>query len=49
MQFYLYIDEAHSIGALGERGGGVCDFYGKDSPSNQQSVASRVLTHCYQL
>lgn len=34
MQFYLYIDEAHSIGALGERGGGVCDFYGKDSISN---------------
>lgn len=27
-QFYLYVDEAHSIGALGENGGGVCDFYG---------------------
>ncbi|KAI9016413.1 pyridoxal phosphate-dependent transferase [Phycomyces nitens] len=27
-KFYLYIDEAHSIGALGENGGGVCDFYG---------------------
>lgn len=26
--FYLYVDEAHSIGALGENGGGVCDFYG---------------------
>lgn len=23
------MDEAHSIGALGEHGGGVCDFYGK--------------------
>lgn len=22
------MDEAHSIGALGENGGGVCDFYG---------------------
>ncbi|KAI8883450.1 PLP-dependent transferase [Backusella circina FSU 941] len=30
-KFYLYIDEAHSIGALGENGGGVCDFYGIDS------------------
>ncbi|KAI8971449.1 pyridoxal phosphate-dependent transferase [Mycotypha africana] len=27
-KFYLYVDEAHSIGALGESGGGVCDFYG---------------------
>lgn len=29
-KFYLYVDEAHSIGALGEHGGGVCDFYGID-------------------
>ncbi|KAF1798681.1 pyridoxal phosphate-dependent transferase [Mucor lusitanicus] len=29
-KFYLYVDEAHSIGALGENGGGVCDFYGID-------------------
>lgn len=27
-KFYLFIDEAHSIGALGRRGRGVCDFYG---------------------
>lgn len=27
-KFYLFIDEAHSIGALGHRGRGVCDFYG---------------------
>eukprot|EP00158_Paraphelidium_tribonemae_P007255 Partr_v1_DN28169_c1_g1_i1_m54952 putative Serine palmitoyl-transferase len=26
--FYLYVDEAHSIGALGSRGGGVCDYFG---------------------
>ncbi|ORZ24554.1 pyridoxal phosphate-dependent transferase [Absidia repens] len=32
-KFYLYVDEAHSIGALGENGGGVCDFYGVD-PNN---------------
>ncbi|KAK9728812.1 serine palmitoyltransferase component [Basidiobolus ranarum] len=29
-KFYLYIDEAHSIGALGARGRGVCDFWGID-------------------
>jgi len=29
-KFYLYVDEAHSIGALGPRGKGVCDYYGLD-------------------
>jgi serine palmitoyltransferase len=29
-KFYLFIDEAHSIGALGPHGKGVCDFYGVD-------------------
>lgn len=29
---YLYVDEAHSIGALGPRGRGVCDYFGV-SPS----------------
>lgn len=27
-RFYLFLDEAHSIGALGSRGRGVCDHYG---------------------
>lgn len=27
---YLYLDEAHSIGALGTRGGGVVDYFGLD-------------------
>ncbi|CDQ72138.1 unnamed protein product [Oncorhynchus mykiss] len=27
---YLYLDEAHSIGALGPRGGGVVDYFGLD-------------------
>lgn len=27
---YLYIDEAHSIGAVGPRGRGVCDYFGVD-------------------
>ena len=29
-QAYLYLDEAHSIGALGPRGRGVVDYYGLD-------------------
>lgn len=27
---YLYVDEAHSIGALGPRGRGVVDYFGLD-------------------
>lgn len=27
---YLYVDEAHSIGALGPHGGGVVDYFGAD-------------------
>ncbi|XP_058803174.1 serine palmitoyltransferase 2 [Phymastichus coffea] len=27
---YLYLDEAHSTGAMGKRGRGVCDYYGID-------------------
>ena len=27
-KFYLYVDEAHSIGALGKGGRGVCDYWG---------------------
>ncbi|CAG2166996.1 unnamed protein product [Oppiella nova] len=29
-KLYLYLDEAHSIGAIGARGRGVCDYYGCD-------------------
>ncbi|KAG0150868.1 hypothetical protein CROQUDRAFT_37427 [Cronartium quercuum f. sp. fusiforme G11] len=29
-KFYIYLDEAHSIGALGPRGRGVCDYFGID-------------------
>lgn len=29
-QTYLFVDEAHSIGALGPNGGGVVDYYGVD-------------------
>jgi serine palmitoyltransferase len=29
-KFYLFVDEAHSIGAVGPRGRGVCDYFGVD-------------------
>ena len=29
-KFYLFVDEAHSIGALGPKGRGVCDYFGID-------------------
>lgn len=32
-QFYLFIDEAHSIGAIGPRGRGVTDYFGIDPSS----------------
>lgn len=32
-KFYLYVDEAHSIGALGPTGRGVCDYFGIDPRS----------------
>lgn len=27
---YLYLDEAHSAGALGRNGGGICDYHRVD-------------------
>lgn len=32
-KFYLFVDEAHSIGAIGARGRGVCDYFSAD-PNN---------------
>lgn len=29
-KFHLYIDEAHSVGAIGPKGRGVCDYFGVD-------------------
>ena len=31
LQAYLYLDEAHSIGALGHRGRGVAEYFGVDT------------------
>lgn len=28
LQAFLFLDEAHSIGAMGQRGGGVCEHFG---------------------
>ncbi|KAI1931745.1 serine palmitoyltransferase component [Ophidiomyces ophidiicola] len=30
-KFHLFIDEAHSIGAIGPRGRGICDYFGIDT------------------
>jgi serine palmitoyltransferase len=30
-RFHLFVDEAHSVGALGPRGRGVCDYFGVDT------------------
>ncbi|KAI8619851.1 pyridoxal phosphate-dependent transferase [Chytriomyces sp. MP71] len=32
-KFYIYLDEAHSVGAMGPNGRGICDYFGLD-PSN---------------
>lgn len=31
MKAFLYVDEAHSVGALGKHARGVCDFWGVDT------------------
>ena len=44
-KFYLYIDEAHSIGALGPNGGGVCEYFGVDR--NQVDIHMGTFTKSF--
>ncbi|RIA87038.1 pyridoxal phosphate-dependent transferase [Glomus cerebriforme] len=44
-KFYLYVDEAHSIGALGPRGRGVCDYY--DIDPNEVDIMMGTLTKSF--
>lgn len=44
-QFFLYVDEAHSIGALGPRGRGVCDYFGIDP--NDVDIMMGTLTKSF--
>ncbi|EDO19455.1 hypothetical protein Kpol_1002p104 [Vanderwaltozyma polyspora DSM 70294] len=42
---YLYVDEAHSIGAMGPRGRGVCDVFGVDP--NDVDILMGTLTKSF--
>jgi serine palmitoyltransferase len=44
-KFYLFVDEAHSIGALGPRGRGVCDYFGIDP--NEVDILMGTLTKSF--
>jgi len=44
-KFYLYVDEAHSIGALGPNGRGVCDYYG--IPATDVDILMGTLTKSF--
>jgi 7-keto-8-aminopelargonate synthetase-like enzyme len=42
---YLYVDEAHSIGALGPNGRGICDYYG--IPTSEIDVMMGTFTKSF--
>jgi len=44
-KFYLFVDEAHSIGALGPTGRGVCDYFGV--PPSDVDVLMGTLTKSF--
>lgn len=44
-KFHLFVDEAHSIGALGPRGRGVCDYFGIDP--NEVDILMGTLTKSF--
>ncbi len=43
---YLYIDEAHSIGAIGSRGAGICDVY-KVDPNEEVDILMGTFTKSF--
>ncbi|KAE8134523.1 pyridoxal phosphate-dependent transferase [Aspergillus pseudotamarii] len=44
-KFHLFVDEAHSIGAIGPRGRGVCDYFGIDT--NEVDILMGTLTKSF--
>jgi serine palmitoyltransferase len=44
-KFYLFVDEAHSIGALGPTGRGVCDYFG--IPPSEVDILMGTLTKSF--
>lgn len=44
-KFHLFVDEAHSIGAIGPRGRGVCDYFSIDT--NEVDVLMGTLTKSF--
>lgn len=44
-KFNLFVDEAHSIGALGENGGGICEYYNVDP--NKIDILMGTLTKSF--
>lgn len=47
-KFALYVDEAHSIGALGPNGRGVCDYFGI-SPDSIDILMGTFTKRCVKL
>jgi serine palmitoyltransferase len=44
-KFYLFVDEAHSIGALGKNGKGICEYYNVDP--NKVDILMGTLTKSF--
>ncbi|PVH80974.1 serine palmitoyltransferase [Cadophora sp. DSE1049] len=44
-KFYVFVDEAHSIGALGPRGRGICDYF--NIPTSEVDILMGTLTKSF--
>lgn len=44
-KFYLFVDEAHSVGAMGPNGRGVCDYF--SIPTNKVDILMGTLTKSF--